>query len=106
MWHSINYPIKRSFISRNPLVAATMPDLDRIECFDYKRQESVSPSNIIERDFLRVVCAEYYKPPYNVYTVNKLEDKIWAPSIISEYELNCKINRETFIKHMTGPKCT
>ena len=104
-WHSVNYPIKKVFVSRNSLVAVTLPDLDRMECFDYERQEDVSPSNVIKRDFLRAVCTECYKSPYRVFTVIKLENKIRAPLIISDYELNCNVNRETLMKHMTSPKC-
>ena len=43
-WHSVNYRI-------NPLVAAIMPDLDRMKYFDYERNENVAPRNAFKRDF-------------------------------------------------------
>lgn len=58
-WHSINYSLKRTYISRDPLVTATLPALDRMKAYDYKQSEAVTPSNVIKRDFLCVLCTEY-----------------------------------------------
>ena len=50
-WFSTDYPIKRALISQNPLVAATLPHLDKMKCYDYERSEYVAPSNAINRNF-------------------------------------------------------
>ena len=104
-WHSVKCPIKRAYISYNPLVAATLPDLDRMKAYDYERKEYAAPSNLVKRYFLCAVCTEYYKSPCKVFTVNILEDKIRVPSVISKYELQCNINREKLIQHMISPEC-
>ena len=103
--HSVNYPIKRVYIGHDPLVVASIPDLNKMLVRDFETEKNMTPSNVIKRDFLRLVSTEYMISPCKVYTVNKLEDKVRAPNIISEYELSCNINRENFIKLMTCKKC-
>ena len=76
-----------------------------MKCYDYERCEYVAPSNVIKRDFLRALVTEYYKQPCKIFTVNKLEDRIKAPSIISKQELNCNVNRWKFIQHIQSPEC-
>ena len=34
-WYPVSYSIKRVYISQNLLVAATLPDLDRMKAYDY-----------------------------------------------------------------------
>ena len=104
-WFSMEYPIKRAYVSSKPLIAATLPDLDKMLIKDLETNDQKPPSNVIKRDFLRALATEYMIRPCQVYTVNKLEDKFRAPHIISEYELNCNVNREYFIKCMTCEEC-
>ena len=72
---------KRAYVSRNPLVAATLPDLDKMLVPDFETSQRIPPSNVIKRDFLRALATEYMKRPCKVYTVNKLEDKVRAGNI-------------------------
>ena len=55
-WHSIDYPIKRAYVGRNPLVAATLPDLDKMLVRDFETSRDIAPSNVIKRDFFSCCC--------------------------------------------------
>lgn len=38
-WNSVEYPIKRAYVSRNPLVTATLPDLDKMLVPDFETSQ-------------------------------------------------------------------
>ena len=50
-WYSVDYPIKKTYVSQNPLVAATLSYLDKMLVTNFETSQKIAPSNMIKKDF-------------------------------------------------------
>ena len=96
---SENHPIKYAYVQQNPLMAYSVPDMNRMTVQNQDTMEEVNLSNVVKRDFLRALVTEKMFTPCRIFTVNNCDDCVRA-SALSPYEINCSVNRHNFVDSM------
>ena len=98
-WMSANHPMQCAYVQQNPLMAYSVPDMNRMTVLNHNTKEQVNLSNVVKRDFLRALSVEKMFTPCRIFTVNDCKDCVRA-SALSAYEINCNANRHDFVEKM------
>ena len=78
---SENRPIKHAYIQQNPLVPYPVPDMNKMTVINHDTNKQVKLSNVVKRNFFRVLVTKQICSSCRIYTMNNLKDCVRASSL-------------------------